>query len=175
MPLIIKKQKIPAVVSFDSDGMAFNLTGFDYYFTLDELYQIRDMINDTILEYEEGNIDDDCVSEINKRINDEQFGYLKEETRTTRNINKDYLYLIHNEELGFYKIGRSKNPNARIKNLNCASAYHLELLYSLKGFGYMEPKIHEKFKHLRVNGEWFSCKEEIEIFFKDLLLKNVPL
>ncbi len=71
-----------------------------------------------------------------------------------------YVYLIGVEDTGHVKFGYSKDPDARLKQLQTGSAQPLKLLGM---FGYcetkaklMERKIHQSFSCYRMSGEWFE-------------------
>jgi uncharacterized phage protein (TIGR02220 family) len=58
------------------------------------------------------------------------------------------------------KIGFSKDIKSRIKDLNVASPYELELVFAEEGDIKDERKLHKKFSNYCKNGEWFrDCKE----------------
>jgi Meiotically up-regulated gene 113 len=79
-----------------------------------------------------------------------------------------YIYVIGTEQPP-YKIGISKNPQRRLKNLQTG---HPELLriHSIKPTNCQETKlletvIHRNLKHYKLKGEWFN------INLKDALLE----
>lgn len=82
--------------------------------------------------------------------------------------NRDHLYLLICEDLSSLKIGRSKNPVSRAKQLNVGSPYKIELLKTIKHKGDMEKDIHKKFTSLRKNSEWFEYSDEIIDLFNNL-------
>lgn len=71
------------------------------------------------------------------------------------------IYFIKSPTLNCVKIGVSRNPLQRLKSLQAAVAEPLELLGTHKGSHTAELKLHDKFKHLRVNNEWFKLTDEI--------------
>lgn len=56
---------------------------------------------------------------------------------------------------GFVKIGYSKNPRARLKELQTGNPNKLKLLATMPGTYSTEATLHEMFKSQRAHGEWF--------------------
>lgn len=73
-------------------------------------------------------------------------------------MKKDSLYFIQSDKTGMIKIGRSINPEKRLKQLQTGSSNKLRLIASFKDLGWMERQLHERLKEWRIreNGEWFS-------------------
>ncbi len=69
----------------------------------------------------------------------------------------DYLYFIQSSKTGMIKIGRSKHPKKRLKQLQTGNSNTLRLIASFEGLGWREPSLHEDLKKWRIrrNGEWF--------------------
>jgi len=69
------------------------------------------------------------------------------------------LYIIQSKATGDFKIGKSKDPIRRLKQLQTGSPYELKLILTLKGQGYKEKIIH---RHImmrnkrKCKGEWFD-------------------
>lgn len=72
------------------------------------------------------------------------------------------------ERDGLVKIGISKNPGRRIRSLR---ADLLAIEPAPDGFG-SERAVHERFAHLRVEGEWFEPGADL-VAHIDSLLRNV--
>ena len=70
-------------------------------------------------------------------------------------INDD-LYIIQSDVTGMIKVGRSKNPLKRLKQLQTGNPNKLKLIASFKGEGWKEKSIHERLDRYRLEGEWFS-------------------
>lgn len=87
----------------------------------------------------------------------DQAGKAKEKREST--------YIVRNPKSGLIKIGRSINPAARIKSLECGSGASLETIAILPGN--RERELHKKFSELRVFGEWFRDDGRIESFAKE--------
>lgn len=68
------------------------------------------------------------------------------------------VYLIQSLEEGYYKIGVSKNPNRRLKQLQTANSSELKLIHSYPSeyANKIEKTIHNLFKYCKKEGEWFD-------------------
>jgi hypothetical protein len=71
-------------------------------------------------------------------------------------MKKDHLYFIQSKDTGHIKIGRSVNPQKRIKALQTGSHKELRLIAYFEGLGWREPIIHRDLDRWRVKGEWFE-------------------
>jgi len=80
-----------------------------------------------------------------------------------------YVYLIHSLENSYYKIGISKHPNKRIKELNTGNSSELKLIetYESEFASKIEKALHMRYSHYRMEGEWFKLSLENEVTFKD--------
>lgn len=74
----------------------------------------------------------------------------------------------------YYKIGVTQNSvEDRIGGLQVGNPYKLEIIYCLKCIDakFMETKLHERYKHKKVIGEWFEFNnndlEDFENFIKN--------
>jgi hypothetical protein len=75
-----------------------------------------------------------------------------------------YIYFITNEDEKLVKIGFSKNPLGRLKQLETASSSKLKLAKVIKGTRESEVKYHRLFSRYKVRREWFRLSEEILCF-----------
>lgn len=76
------------------------------------------------------------------------------------------VYFVVCEATSVVKIGFAKSVKKRMAQLQTANAYPLKLLGSIRVRGIeeavcTESKLHERFKHIRLNGEWFKATEEL--------------
>lgn len=71
-----------------------------------------------------------------------------------------YVYII-SSELGFYKIGRTKNVASRMTQLK-SMPLKVELVHTIACEDELkfEKELHERFKDKRKSGEWFSLSEK---------------
>lgn len=80
---------------------------------------------------------------------------------------KDYIYIIGNDQ-GYIKVGVSKNPNKRVKQLSTGNEHKLTLLFTeefdctRKHLLHIEKEIHRTLSHIAIKcqGEWFYIDEE---------------
>jgi hypothetical protein len=73
---------------------------------------------------------------------------------------KGYVYFIGSES-GPVKIGYSKNPWARLSELQTASADELSVVATVKTTEDSESSIHDALTDLRIKGEWFERNDLI--------------
>lgn len=68
-----------------------------------------------------------------------------------------YIYLIGSPKFHWYKIGRSKVPHLRVKNIGVLLPFKIELIatWFSSAERVMERELHEKYDAYRINGEWF--------------------
>lgn len=77
-----------------------------------------------------------------------------------------YFILAENETVKRIKIGRSKNPHARINDLkkrdDCIGL-NLSIMTTIKSEDCvsLETEMHRKFKHLNIKDEWFEYSDEL--------------
>ena len=105
-----------------------------------------------------------------------------------------FVYFIFNIDSQAIKIGMAKNVEKRLKSLQTSSPILLELLHtiqlnSVEDAQKLEMVLHQRFAHLRMNGEWFKSREELRTYIKyapasysqpvntskPLPLKSIPL
>jgi predicted GIY-YIG superfamily endonuclease len=68
------------------------------------------------------------------------------------------IYLIRSKETGDYKIGISKHPQKRLKQLQTGNSSELELItsYDSEYASRIETTLHNIYSHLKKEGEWFE-------------------
>jgi hypothetical protein len=69
-----------------------------------------------------------------------------------------YVYLIYCEGNSLFKIGVSKNPKSRLKQLQTGSGLKLSLLQSYPSVyaHKIESSFHNRYSYLKTSGEWFN-------------------
>jgi len=76
-----------------------------------------------------------------------------------------YIYLIQSLEDGYYKIGVSKHPKKRVKQLQTGNSSELKLVetYQSEHANKIEKSLHRRYSYLKKEGEWFdmSIKEDV--------------
>ena len=82
--------------------------------------------------------------------------------------NTKYVYLIQSLEDGYYKIGVSKHPNKRIKELNTGNASPLKLIeiYQSEIAHKIETILQNRLTPFRKVGEWFDMSISNEASFR---------
>lgn len=79
------------------------------------------------------------------------------------------VYLIGDNE-GRYKIGCTKNPKNRLKQLQTANAADLQIIHAVEVSNdfKVENVMHRKYAHKNISGEWFVLDEhEVSKFADD--------
>lgn len=71
-----------------------------------------------------------------------------------------YVYLVRAES-GEYKIGRSKNVHARIRNFATLAPFDFELIHSFPAhiFWKAEKNLQNRFHSKRIKGEWYRLEQ----------------
>lgn len=78
-----------------------------------------------------------------------------------------FIYLIQNKETGHFKIGRTKNINKRIKQLQTGSSGELVLVDKFKSnyASKLESYLHNIYSGYNIGGEWFDlCYSNVTKF-----------
>lgn len=66
------------------------------------------------------------------------------------------VYFIQSSATGYIKIGKARDVNNRLRQLQTSNPDKLTLLHSFPDYGHREEKeYHTQFKAFRVSGEWF--------------------
>jgi len=77
----------------------------------------------------------------------------------------DHLYFISDENYRI-KIGRSINPEKRLKELQTGCPTNLKIEFVIYNKGCLEKKFHNCFKEIQLTGEWFTYSARFDDFFK---------
>lgn len=75
-----------------------------------------------------------------------------------------YVYLIGTPVFGWYKIGKSKTPIIRVRDLGILLPFKIKVIGVWKAADHtlMEQTLHEMYATNRINGEWFEFdKKEV--------------
>jgi hypothetical protein len=78
-----------------------------------------------------------------------------------------YVYVLFNG-VDAVKIGKSKKPFARKKELQTGSPHKLELIGQIVGDEELEHTIHRALESQRMSGEWFKFNDETKAVLKSL-------
>lgn len=72
------------------------------------------------------------------------------------------VYVLLAEDIRKVKIGIAEDAKERFKQIQSMSPCELEMIYLFQTIGFdFENYLHRKFKHLRLDGEWFFWCNEI--------------
>lgn len=71
------------------------------------------------------------------------------------------IYFVQESSIGAIKIGVSKHPKKRAKELQDHSLYVIKLLATVDGGYSVEHALHHLFAHAYIRGEWFRPVEEL--------------
>jgi hypothetical protein len=121
-----------------------------------------DKLIDGLNKYRETHSDEDILSF--------ERGVILEEIQKLKNPNpkknlppnrSGYVYLIKGETGERYKIGRSKNPDSRFKQLKLSSSEELLLVHTIKTSNMvkLEEDLHKKYGSKKVHTEWFDLSK----------------
>ena len=71
---------------------------------------------------------------------------------------QEYVYLIGSRKFGWYKIGKAKQPSVRIAQLGILLPFQVMVfgIWSTSQGLQTERRMHDRYSHLSINGEWFS-------------------
>lgn len=84
-----------------------------------------------------------------------------EQTRTVRPGRPGFVYLVR-AETGQYKIGKTVDPNNRIKTFGVKLPFRVEYELVIKAADYtaFERELHMRFRDKWIDGEWFALSAE---------------
>lgn len=66
------------------------------------------------------------------------------------------------------KIGVATNVPSRVGSMQTGSAHEIELLTCIPGDDKLEAKLHQRFHHLHIKGEWFRYKDDLVEYVQSL-------
>ena len=78
------------------------------------------------------------------------------------------VYFVQQGSTGPIKIGRSKNPRYRVRELSCGSCEPLNLLATTPGWEAEERALHMRFAQHRIRGEWFAPAPELVSLIEEI-------
>ena len=78
-----------------------------------------------------------------------------------------HVYLIQSLEDGYYKIGVSKHPKKRVKQLQTGNSSELKLVESFESEypHLVERALQRRYDYLKKEGEWFDIAISEEVSF----------
>jgi Meiotically up-regulated gene 113 len=92
-----------------------------------------------------------------ERIKNEQ---TRETTVVLRPNRPGHVYLVQADR--YFKIGRSKQPNVRFKQIGLQLPFPFEVLHVIpvNDMHIAEKQLHAKYAHQHLNGEWFDLSQD---------------
>lgn len=159
----------------DDEKTILSVDGCRYPYALllrSDIELLIGFLKQTLERYDELGISDNDIKfqKIEDIINQYEENLELESRCKGKKIVIDDLYLIRDTVDDTLKIGRSKNISARLKQLQVATSHKLNLLYEIKGKGFMEEELHSRFNDIRLTGEWFKNDGRIKKCFKEMSL-----
>lgn len=157
-------------LDFDEENQFIvNINGYKPLYHLSDLIRLRDMVEKSIETYISKEISDEIVDSNNEEHIEE---YLKswkiEKDSEPIEVAQGFLYLFLDREYNRLKIGRSKNPSKRIKQIESNMMINLESLFELNNMGNLEQEVLILFNKYNIRGEWFSYQQDIVDYFATL-------
>ncbi len=80
---------------------------------------------------------------------------------------KSYVYFFINSKNKYCKIGYSKNPVLRLKEVQVGCPVELMIAGIIEGDKHSEKDIHDVFGRYRTHGEWFQLRGDLKKFIVD--------
>lgn len=108
--------------------------------------------------------------QIRRRFSAER-AYIPTETKTHYVVKAKpgYVYLLRSEN-GYYKIGRTQDPQNRVKTFGIQLPFEVEYecLIKTDAMVKLEKQLHDHFAHKRIKGEWFNLSPDDVEYIKGL-------
>lgn len=96
-----------------------------------------------------------------------------EKSRVNDGDGSNYVYFVATTGNDVVKIGISRNPWSRIKDLQAGSASKFELLAAIKTAKRSEFEVHAFFEKTRLNGEWFGRSKALNLLINGIKSKQL--
>lgn len=78
-------------------------------------------------------------------------------------MTEDFVYMIGSTGTGMVKLGYSKDPGKRLKELQTGNPYTIEVLATVPGSIELEQVLHVWFADLAYRGEWFCFPQRDQV------------
>ena len=87
------------------------------------------------------------------------------------------IYFVQAEIGGPVKIGYTiaESAGKRVAELQCGCPWPLKLVFTMPGTPQTEAKLHRRFAHLRVHGEWFEPRDDFIAWLRARAKPGDPL
>jgi hypothetical protein len=83
---------------------------------------------------------------------------------------KDYIYFARCGQ--HIKIGFTRNWKERRRVLSTACPTPITQFIVIAGDRILEGDLHQRFAHLRANGEWFEARDELSAYLRTIRLED---
>jgi hypothetical protein len=94
-------------------------------------------------------------------------------TGAGKSTGSNYVYYVVDTERDVVKVGISRNPWSRVKDIQVGSSSKFELLATLKTTERSEKALHKFFAATRLQGEWFERSEALNSLIQKTISKEV--
>jgi hypothetical protein len=101
-------------------------------------------------------------------VDTDGYGRPIERSRAAQVIRSSWVYFLIAERTECVNIGHTCDLRRRLKELQAACPFKLDVLKAVGGGPAFEAKVHAQFADLRLHSEWFSYTEELAEFIRDL-------
>ena len=93
---------------------------------------------------------------------------------TNRKLISSYVYFLRNSGTEQVKIGRTKNIDNRIKQLQTGNSGKLfyDFYIETSNSNLLEKTLHKKFSDKRIRGEWFKISQNESLLIKNQIIKK---
>jgi hypothetical protein len=156
-------------ITFDFNKKQSAITNpekYNTYLYLDELLEIKGIIDSCILTYGKHEITDSYIKEINDYTVERALWDEYKSHRVRNKVPDGFLYLFFDKENIKLKIGRSNNPKRRLKQLEYEFSVSLVSLFEIEDMACEEEHALWLFRKHNIHGEWFSYQKEIVEYFE---------
>lgn len=137
-----------------------------YY--LEDLKELKKWIDSTIRYYKKNALSNEDIDVINEKTSNDYFDFWNNTKFERKPKEAGFLYLFHDTQNNRLKIGRSRKPKHRIRQLQWSACTKFSSLYELPNMGNLEQEIIKRFNNYNISGEWFSYQQEIVDYFATL-------
>lgn len=87
-------------------------------------------------------------------------------------VKTGFVYFIRAGRTNAVKIGYAKDPEARQRELQCASPHALHMLGYMPGTSFDEAEWHGRFADERIRGEWFTLSSALRSAINELSISD---
>lgn len=160
---------IETAITDDGTEIAFSTLGFAHYIPVEVCIEVKELIDTTLDYYKRKGFTPDDVRMLNDTFSDEYFEErLQAQKRSNEQVKKPrrkktVIYVIRDIKSSSLKVGKSRNPESRLRSHQTSNPNKLELIFQHSGYAEDEVMLHEKLKDagFHIHGEWFADSQEV--------------